>query len=124
MKSLYSANYLFPQDGVELSRNRTNRLIKTLEQFEENDAEMQLLRRGKTFKVISSKPSPDQGDKSQSIPSLGTDISNQQNQPVDKDLNDITGKEENKKSNLHGTGRENEINQPCRFSMMNDWDSD
>ena len=124
MDNLYSANHLFPQDGVELSRNRTNRLIKTLEQFEENDAEMQFLRRGKTFKVISSNFSPELGDKSQSSPSLGTDISNQQTQPADKDLNNIIDNEENKRSNLHGTGRENEINQPCRLSMMNDWDSD
>ena len=107
------------QDGVELSRNRTNRLIKTLEQFEENDAEMQLLRRGKTFKVLSSNLSPELGDKSQSSPSLGTDISNQQSQPADKDLNNIIDKEENKRSN-----GENETNQPCRLSMMNDWDSD
>ena len=124
MKNPYSVNYLFPQDGVELSRNRTNRLIKTLEQFEENDEEMQLLRRGKTFKVIYSKLSPELGDKSQSSPSIGTDISNQQTQPAEKDLNNIIDKEETKRSNLHGTGRENEINQPCRLSMMNDWDSD
>ena len=117
-------NIFFPQDGVELSRNRTNRLIKTLEQFEENDEEMQLLRRGKTFKVIYSKLSPELGDKSQSSPSIGTDISNQQTQPAEKDLNNIIDKEETKRSNLHGTGRENEINQPCRLSMMNDWDSD
>ena len=112
-------NIFFPQDGVELSRNRTNQLIKTLEQFEENDAEMQLLRRGKTFKVLSSNLSPELGDKSQSSPSLGTDISNQQSQPADKDLNNIIDKEENKRSN-----GENETNQPCRLSMMNDWDSD
>ena len=124
MKPLYRAIYLFPQDGVELSRNRTNRLIKTLEQFEENDAEMQFLRRGKTFKVISSSFSPELGDKSQSSPSLGTDIANQQTQPAEKDPNSIIDKEENKKSNLHETGRENEINQPCRSSMMNDLDSD
>ena len=85
---------------------------------------MQFLRRGKTFKVISSSFSPELGDKSQSSPSLGTDISHQQTQPADKDPNNITDKEENKSSNLHGTGRENEINQPCRLSMMNDWDSD
>ena len=114
----------YPQDGVELSRNRTNRLIKTLEQFEEIDAEMQVLRRGKTFKVISPKFSPELGDKSQSSPSIGTDRSHQQTQPADKDPNSIIDNEENKKTNLHGTGRENEINQPCRMSMMNDWDSD
>ena len=124
MKPLYSANYLFPQDGVELSRNRTNRLIKTLEQFEDNDAEMQLLRRGKTLKVISSKLSPELGDKSQLSPSLGTDKSNQQTQPAEKDPNSNLDKDENKKSNLRGTGRENEIYQPCRLSMMNDYDSD
>ena len=123
MKKVYSANDLFPQDGVDLSRNRTNRLIKTLEEFEENDTE-KLLRRGKTFKVISSNFSPELGDKSQSSPSLGTDISHQQTQPADKDPNNFTDKEENKSSNLHGTGRENEINQPCRTSMMNDYDSD
>ena len=123
MKKVYSANDLFSQDGVDLSRNRTNRLIKTLEEFEENDTE-KLLRRGKTFKVISSNPSPELGDKSQSSPSLGTDISHQQTQPADKDPNNITDKEENNSSNLHGTGRENEINQPCRSSMMNEYDSD
>ena len=124
MDNLYIANHLFPQDGVELSRNRTNRLIKTLEQFEDNDAEMQLLRRGKTLKVISSKLSPELGDKSQLSPSLGTDKSNQQTQPAEKDPNSNLDKEENKKSNLPGTGRENEIYQPCRLSMMNDYDSD
>ena len=57
---------------------------------------MQFLRRGKTFKVISSNFSPELGDKSQSSPSLGTDISHQQTQPADKDPNNITDKEENK----------------------------
>ena len=61
------------KDAIELSRGRTNRLIKTLEQFDANDHEGQALRRGQTFKVISPLKKlqlGDLGEKSQSSTAL------------------------------------------------------
>ena len=62
------------KDGIELSRARTNRLIKTLQQFDTNGAEGQSISRAQTFRTLSHKLSGDLGIRSQSSAALSCDV--------------------------------------------------
>ena len=108
------------KDAIELSRGRTNRLIKTLEQFDANDHEGQALRRGQTFKVVSPLKKlqlGDLGEKSQSSTALSCEIERDelQNQDGSEIYSNIVHKPKIKDTKNHSV---------FRLSMMNDLDSD
>ena len=104
------------KDGIELSRGRTNRLIKTLQEFDQKNTEGQSLRRAETFITSTNKLSVDVGlrPKSQEILSCET---------PDKEEDKIEGcvsnrnQQKTKNNSLEDTTS-------SRFSMMNEYDSD
>ena len=108
------------KDAIELSRGRTNRLIKTLEQFDSNDLDVQALRRGQTFKTISPLKRlqlGELGEKSQSstVLTCETEKDELQNQNHPEKTNNLMDGHKNNST---------ENQSVFRLSMMNELDSD
>ena len=120
MKFLWNYSISICKDAIELSRGRTNRLIKTLEEFDKDDLEVQALRRGQTFKIVSPLKKMqlgDLGEKSQSSTALSS--------ATDKDdFHDQNVKEQLKNSKDQQKTKGAKNKPAFRLSMMNELDSD
>ena len=95
-------------------------MIKTLEEFDKDDLEVQALRRGQTFKIVSPLKKiqlGDLGEKSQSSTALssGTEKDDLQNQ---------NGKEQSNNSRDQQKTKGAKNKPTFRLSMMNELDSD
>ena len=108
---IYDTFLIPPKDGIELSRGRTNRLIKMLEQFDVNNTDAQLLKRGQTFKFVSPKLSSDLGTKSQSSAALYNDT------PSDELQNEKAGRKDDNPEIV-------QLRKTFRKSMLNEYDSE
>ena len=112
--SISSISYSL-KDGIELSRGRTNRLIKTLQQLDLDCAETQSLNRAQTFKSVSPKKSGDFGTKSHSSATLNCDIP----YPEDKGDDELSCTVQQRAKNEF-----KESTTKARQSMMNEYDSE
>ena len=104
------------QDGIELSRGRTNRLIKTLQEFDHKNTEGQSLRRAETFITSTNRLSVDVGLRPKSQEILSSETTDKEEAKLEGYVSNITQQKTKNNSLEHTTS--------SRFSMMNEYDSD